>query len=61
LGLLYQNGTGVKKSIKEAVKLFKNSSSRDNADAHYELAVLYDNGIGGINFGGSLYFYDYEN
>ena len=46
LGLIYSNGEGVDKDLKEAIYWFKKSASLNNVLAEYKLGYMYDNGLG---------------
>jgi hypothetical protein len=46
LGVLYQDGLGVKKDLKEAARWFQESASRGYAFGMYNLALLYRDGAG---------------
>ena len=46
LGLIYSNGEGVEKDLKEAIYWFKKSASLKNVLAEYKLGYIYDNGLG---------------
>ena len=45
LGLMYHNGEGVQKNIKEAIKWYTLSADKENVDAQVNLAKLLYNGI----------------
>ena len=46
LGVLYDNGRGVRKDYKEAVKWYRKAAEQGLAGAQNNLGVLYDNGQG---------------
>ena len=46
IGLLYDNGNGVKKSSKQAAKWYKKAAKLGNAQAQYNYAVCLENGDG---------------
>lgn len=43
LGMMYKDGLSVEKNPELAVSYFKNASSKGNADANYELGLIYQN------------------
>ncbi len=46
LGLMYDNGWGVPKNDKIAVKWYRLAAEQGNASAQYNLGLMYDNGKG---------------
>ena len=48
LGVAYENGYGVEKNYREAVKWYEESAKQGDADAQYSLGVHYYNGTGVI-------------
>ena len=46
LGWCYQNGVGVVKDYKEAVRLFSLAAQQGNSGAQFNLGVCYQNGVG---------------
>jgi hypothetical protein len=46
LGVLYQDGLGVRKDLREAARWFQESASRGYAFGMYNLALLYRDGAG---------------
>ena len=46
LGLMYDNGEGVLKDDKEAVKWYRKAAEQGHAKAQYNLGVMYINGDG---------------
>lgn len=48
LGLLYENGLGVKKDMKSAMKLYELASKKGHSKAIFNLGVFYAQGLGGI-------------
>jgi hypothetical protein len=46
LGLMYENGQGVKQDYAEAVRLYHKAADQGNADAQSNLGGMYDNGRG---------------
>lgn len=48
LGLLYENGLGVKKDMKSAMKLYEVASKKGHPKAIFNLGVFYAQGLGGI-------------
>jgi TPR repeat protein len=46
LGVLYDNGEGVKQDYSIAVNLYQKACDRGAAGACYNLAINYDNGLG---------------
>lgn len=48
LGLLYENGLGVKKDLKSAMKLYELASKQGHPKAIFNLGVFYAQGLGGV-------------
>jgi TPR repeat protein len=46
LASFYRNGNGVKKDLKEAIRLYKLAADQNNAKAQFELGLIHDNGEG---------------
>jgi len=46
LGLMYDNGQGVKQNYVKAVKWWKKAANQGDAEAQNNLALMYDNGQG---------------
>lgn len=46
LGLMYNNGRGVKQDYKESAKWYRRSVEQGHTEAQYNLGVLYGNGNG---------------
>lgn len=44
LGILYDDGLGVKRNDAEAVKWYKKAAELGNADAITNLGIMYENG-----------------
>ena len=44
--LCYQNGVGVVKDDKEAVRLYSLAAQQGHSDAQYNLGLCYRNGVG---------------
>ena len=46
LGLMYENGQGVKQDYAEAVKWYRKAAEQGNANTQFNLGVMYSNGKG---------------
>ena len=46
LGLMYENGQGVRQDYAEAVRWYRKAAEQGNANAQYNLGVMYGNGQG---------------
>ena len=49
LGLMYQDGQGVKRDYKEAIKWYEKAAEQGDVSAQFNLALMYDNGKDCVN------------
>ena len=56
LAICHERGLGTARNEAKAAELYHNAASRGHADALYNLAVFFENGIGGTTVDVSLYW-----
>jgi hypothetical protein len=49
VAMMYEQGAGVEKSHDQAIQFLQMAANNGNAPAEYDLAVLYNDGVGGIS------------
>jgi uncharacterized protein len=49
VAMMYEQGAGVEKSHEQAIQFLQVAANNGNAPAEYDLAVLYNDGVGGIS------------